>query len=171
MGDRTDVETRARGIRLLVLDMDGVLTDGRVYFGTDGGEMRAFSYLDIMGISRLKKSGVQVAVVSGEVNSIIYRFAEKMRIEKTYQGCKEKGQAIDDLARHYELDPAAMCFMGDDVNDIPAFVKAGLAVGVPNGHEAIRPYVHVVTERPGGRGAVREVCELIMAARDREWRS
>lgn len=165
------MEARARGIKLLALDVDGVLTDGRVYFGTDGGEMRAFSYLDIMGISRLKKTGVEVAVVSGEANSIIDRFAEKMRIERTYQGCKEKGRAIDDLARHYELDPVTICYMGDDVNDIPAFVKAGLAVGVPNGHEAIRPYVHFVTERPGGHGAVREMCELIMAARAGESRS
>lgn len=159
------MDTRARGIRLLVLDVDGVLTDGRVYLGTDGCEMRAFSYLDIMGISRLRRSGVQVALVSGETNSIIDRFAAKMTIEKTFQGCKEKGRAIDDLARHYALEPSMICYIGDDVNDIPAFVKAGLAVGVPNGDEAIRPYVHAVTERPGGGGAVREVCELIMAAR------
>lgn len=165
------MDTRARGIRLLVLDVDGVLTDGRVYLGTDGGEMRAFSYLDIMGISRLRRTGVEVALVSGEANAIIDRFTEKMSIEKAYQGCKEKGRAIDDLARHYELDPAAICYMGDDVNDVPAFVKVGLAVGVPNGHEAIRPHVHLVTERPGGHGAVRETCELIMAARGEAGRS
>lgn len=156
--------SRVKKIKLLVLDVDGVLTNGRVYFDTDGREFRAFHYQDIMGISRLKKKGIEVALVSGEENSIITKFAEKMKIAKTFQGCKEKDKAIDDLAHYYKLDLSNVCFMGDDINDIPAFEKVGLAVGVPNGLEDIRNHVDFVTKRLGGYGAVREVCELIISS-------
>lgn len=158
----SELVSKIKRIKLLVLDVDGVLTDGRVYFDTDGRESRAFHYQDIMGVSRLKKKGVEVALISGEENTITDKFAEKMKIEKIYQGCKEKDKALKDLARYYKTGLSNVCFMGDDVNDISAFKIAGLAVSVPDARKEVRKHAHLVTDSPGGYGAVREVCELFI---------
>ncbi|MBL7070830.1 MAG: HAD-IIIA family hydrolase [Candidatus Omnitrophica bacterium] len=163
MIDKDQLVLRLKKIKLVALDVDGVLTDGRVYLDADGRETRAFNFKDIMGISRLKKRGVKVALISGEKNAVIDRFCRKLGIEKNYQNCREKDKAIDELTDYYKLKPEDICFIGDDINDIPVFKKVGLAVGVSNGWEGIMGSAHIVTKNKGGNGAVREICELIIA--------
>jgi len=159
--------TRLKKIKLLVLDVDGVLTDGRIYFDDEGRENRAFNYKDIMGISHLQKRGVKVALISGEKNPAIDKFCRKLNIEKNYQNCRQKGEAIEELARYYKTDLKNVCYIGDDINDIPVFEKVGLAVAVPNGWESIREHAHIVTKHSGGQGAVREICELLISKKEK----
>jgi len=157
---------KIKKIKLLTMDVDGVLTDGRVFFDLKGGELKAFCFQDIMGISRLKKKGISVALISGEDNPIIDNFAKKMKIDSVYKHCKEKDRALLEICDHYEIELSNVAYMGDDINDIPALKIAGLAIGVPNGWDGISNFVHYYTKKSGGDGAVREICELIISNKE-----
>lgn len=161
-----DLALRARAIRLLTCDVDGVLTDGRLYYGDDGKEMKVFSSLDGVGIKMLALAGVTVGWITGSAApSVAYR-ARALGVVHLVQGAMDKLTPWDALRGELGLPPAACAHIGDDLPDLPLLVRCGLGVSVPHAPRAVRDRAHYVTLREGGAGAVREVCELILIAQD-----
>jgi 3-deoxy-D-manno-octulosonate 8-phosphate phosphatase (KDO 8-P phosphatase) len=149
-------------IKAIALDVDGVLTDGTFWWGSNGDEFKRFSFTDVMGISIGRKAGLIFALISGENSPLINRFAEKMGIIDVYKGCKDKATALRTFALNNKLDLSEVCFMGDDVNDLPALEIAGLAVAPANAHTSVLLKVSMVTNHPGGTGAVRELIDSLL---------
>jgi 3-deoxy-D-manno-octulosonate 8-phosphate phosphatase (KDO 8-P phosphatase) len=161
---QTDVvlAARAREITLVALDVDGVLTDDGFHWGPNGEEWKRFSFLDVMGISRAQKGGIAFALVSGEVSPLVNRYAAKMSIGNVITGCKDKRGAIIDLAVRLRLVPAQVAFIGNDVNDLEALAWVGFSATPADAHPSVRARVHYVARAPGGRGAVREILDLLL---------
>lgn len=156
---------RAACVRGLVLDVDGVLTDGRLYFDNQGNELKAFYTRDGLGLRALQSQGVLIALITGRRSELVARRAENLGIEHVYQGRNDKLNAFNELVDATGLDPAETCYAGDDWVDIPVLERVGLAVTVPEADAVVRQRVHWITTRPGGHGAVREICDLVLAAR------
>lgn len=150
-------------IRAVVMDVDGVLTDGTFWWGAGGEEFRRFSFADVMGISLGRKAGLIFGLISGEDTPLIDRFAEKMQIVDVYKGCKDKAAALRDIAARHRLDASEVCYVGDDVNDLPAFKFAGLKVAPANAHASVLACADTVLRRNGGSGAVRELIDLLIS--------
>lgn len=150
-------------IRAVALDVDGVLTDGTFWWGPGGEEFKRFSFADVMGVSLGRKAGLVFALVSGENSPLIDRYAQKMGIGDVFQGCKDKAAALRAFAASHSFELEQVCFMGDDVNDLPALELAGLSAAPPAAPEAVRQKVMLVTQCAGGRGAVRELIERILS--------
>ncbi len=148
-------------IKAVALDVDGVLTDGTFWWGLDGSELKRFSFRDVMGISRAMRSGLVFALISGEQNALVDRYAKKMNITDVFQGCKDKEAALRSFAESRQLPLKNICFMGDDVNDLAAMKTAGFSAAPADAHEAAIVVATYVTKRPGGRGAVRELLEFL----------
>lgn len=155
---------RARKIKLVIFDVDGVMTDGGLGMGDDGQEYKFFHSLDGFGMKLLKQSGVEMAIITGRTSNIVTKRAENTGVFHFYQGVDDKLEAFNDLVQKTNLKPEQVAFMGDDIVDAPPMLRCGLALTVPIGHRLIKPVAHYVTQAPAGRGAVREVCELIMQA-------
>ena len=149
-------------IKAVVLDIDGVLTDGNFYWGSNGEELKKFSFFDVIGISLGRKAGLIFALISGENNTLIDRFAEKMGIVDIYKGSKDKAAALCSFSQKYDLELSQICFMGDDVNDLRALALAGLSVAPANAHDIVKQMVKLITKNSGGQGAVRELVDLIL---------
>lgn len=150
-------------IKLIAMDVDGVLTDGSFWWGPNGEEWKRFHFADIMGLSRARKAGLKLALISGEDSPLIDRLAAKMQISDVEKSCKDKAQALHKLAALYSLTLDEICFMGDDVNDLPALEIAGLAAAPADAQPAIRKICSFVTVARGGNGAVRELIEMILS--------
>ncbi len=150
-------------ILAVALDVDGVLTDGTFWWGPDGSEFKRFSFRDVMGISRGRQRGLRFALVSGEDVPQVHRFAAKMGIDDVYVGCKDKAAALRDFAARRGLDLLGVAFMGDDVNDLPALAIVGLSAAPSDAEPSVLHCVGMVSRFPGGRGAVRELIEHILA--------
>lgn len=159
------LEDSAARIRLLVLDVDGVMTDGRLYLNGRGEEVKVFDVRDGYGLKRVRDAGIEVAVVTGRSSAAVERRARELGITEVHQGVGSKGPLLDELLRKRNLEPAAVCCVGDDLPDLPAFERAGLAVAVADAAVEVRDAAALITKRRGGRGAVREVCEFLLAAR------
>ena len=155
----------ASKVRLLALDVDGILTDGKLYFGNQGEEFKAFNSLDGHGIKMLQKSGVSVAIITGRTSKIVSDRAHQLGIKHLVQGREDKLTALKELTQNMGLDWQAMAYMGDDLPDLSAIMQVGLGITVPNAAPILSQYSQFVTHREGGGGAVREVCDLIMQAR------
>lgn len=155
-----------RELRLMIFDVDGVLTDGTLYLGDSGAEMKAFNVRDGHGLKMLKESGVEVALLSARRSRAVELRAAELGIALVEQGAADKGAAFDALLARARFSSAAAGYMGDDVVDLPVLVRCGFAASVPEAPDTVRRRVHHVTRAPGGRGAAREVCELIMQAQD-----
>ncbi len=148
-------------IKAVALDVDGVLTDGTFWWGVDGSELKRFSFRDVMGISRAMRSGLIFALISGEQNALVDRYATKLKITNVFQGCKDKETALRSFAESQQLKLENICFMGDDLNDLAAMRIAGLSAAPADAHETAVAAATYVTKRPGGRGAVRELLEFL----------
>jgi 3-deoxy-D-manno-octulosonate 8-phosphate phosphatase (KDO 8-P phosphatase) len=155
---------RAACIKLMVFDVDGVLTDGSLHFGPDGEVIKTFNVLDGHGIKLLQQSGVATAIISARQSAIVARRASDLGIQHVFQGIHDKQAAFQQLLRQTSMDPAACGFIGDDVIDLPILSRVGFAASVPNGHAEVRARVHYVTQACGGKGAVREICDFILRA-------
>jgi 3-deoxy-D-manno-octulosonate 8-phosphate phosphatase (KDO 8-P phosphatase) len=158
-------DERLSSISAIFMDVDGVLTDGTFSWSTSGEETKTFSFEDVMGLSLARKAGLSLGLISGEDSVLVDRFAEKMHIVHVAKGCKDKGAALRRLAEAAGIALAAIAFVGDDVNDLPALAIAGLSVAPANAQPAVKSAVHLVLKRGGGRGAVRELVDMISAAR------
>jgi 3-deoxy-D-manno-octulosonate 8-phosphate phosphatase (KDO 8-P phosphatase) len=146
-------------IRAIALDVDGVLTDGSFWWGPNGEEFKRFHFFDVMGIARAIRSGVLITLISGEESPIIERYAAKLRIDDIFPGCKDKAAALRQFAARRALDMASICFMGDDINDLPAMSVAGFSAAPATAHPVVLAKATYVTVRPGGSGAVRELLD------------
>ncbi|RLA48852.1 MAG: phenylphosphate carboxylase subunit delta [Gammaproteobacteria bacterium] len=166
----TTAQNRAAHIRLLVLDVDGVLTDGRIYYGNNGEELKAFNIKDGLGIKLLQGAGVSVAIITGRQSEIVARRARELGITEVIQGREDKRQALLELCQGSELTVQDCAYMGDDLPDLGAIIAAGLGMTVADGSAAVREAADWVSSLNGGCGAVREACEFILSARD-EWSS
>jgi 3-deoxy-D-manno-octulosonate 8-phosphate phosphatase (KDO 8-P phosphatase) len=158
------LQARARAIRLLVLDVDGVLTDGRLYFGAEGEAIKAFNTLDGHGLKMLAASGVQVAIISGRNSPMVRRRAEGLGISLIKLGREDKFTALQELLRDEPCPLEAIACMGDDYPDLSIMSRVGLALAPPNACDEVRVRAHWVSTRAGGEGAVRDACDLIMRA-------
>ena len=162
------INEKAMRIQAVALDVDGVLTDGTFWWGPGGEEFKRFSFADVMGISLASKAGLRFALISGENSPLVDRFAAKMEIEDVYKGCRDKRAALEDFASKHGLTAEQVCFVGDDVNDIPALKYAGFPVAVGSANQRVFEHAAYRTERPGGDGAVREVLDLLLSVRCKE---
>jgi 3-deoxy-D-manno-octulosonate 8-phosphate phosphatase (KDO 8-P phosphatase) len=155
---------RARKIRLLVLDVDGVLTDGRLHITALGEETKVFHVRDGSGIVALQRAGVAVAIISGRDSGAVTRRAQELRIAHVQQGVSDKGAALDALMHELGVAADELACVGDDTPDLPMLRRAALAIVVADAHPAARAAAHWVTPSCGGHGAVREVCDLLLTA-------
>jgi 3-deoxy-D-manno-octulosonate 8-phosphate phosphatase (KDO 8-P phosphatase) len=147
----------------VVMDVDGVLTDGGFWWGPDGAEWKRFCYADVMGISIGTKAGLLFGLISGEDSPLVDRFAAKMGIADVFKGCKDKGAALRVFAERRGLKLARICYIGDDINDLSALHIAGLAAAPANAQPAVLAAAHIRLGARGGDGAVRELIELVLA--------
>jgi YrbI family 3-deoxy-D-manno-octulosonate 8-phosphate phosphatase len=152
-------------VRLLCVDVDGVLTDAGMYYGPDGEVLKKFNTRDGMGLARVREAGIAVALISGEDSAIVHARAAKLKIDDVFCGIADKRACIDQLCAREELALEEVAFIGDDLNDLAALECVGLACAVADAAEPVQAIAHYVTGRRGGDGAVREVCELLIAAR------
>lgn len=158
------LEQRAKGIQWLVLDVDGVLTDGKLYFGREGEELKAFNTLDGHGIKMLAASGVKVAIITGRQSELVARRAANLGVTRLKQGREDKFIALGELLAEEDCPLDAIACMGDDYPDLAIMTKVGLALAPPNACDEVKNRAHWISSRPGGEGAVREACDLIMRA-------
>lgn len=159
-----DVIARASRIKLAIFDVDGVLTDGRLFFDEAGREYKSFHARDGHGIKLLQSTGVEPAIISGRRAETVARRMENLGIRLVYQGIEDKLVVFDALCRERNIAPEQVAHVGDDLLDLPIMLRAGLAVAVADAHHSIVPHAHWRTRLRGGQGAVREVCDLIMQA-------
>jgi 3-deoxy-D-manno-octulosonate 8-phosphate phosphatase (KDO 8-P phosphatase) len=162
-----DAADRARAVRLVVLDVDGVLTDGRLHFGADGESLKVFDVRDGHGVKLLRESGIDVAILSARRSPIVERRAHELGITHVVQGSADKAAGLGELARTARVDLAQCGFMGDDWPDLAALARAGFAATVADAAAEVRQVAHWVSAAPGGRGAVRELAEFILRAQGR----
>jgi 3-deoxy-D-manno-octulosonate 8-phosphate phosphatase, YrbI family len=155
-------KAKIKQLKLLILDVDGVLTDGRLFFDDAGKEYKCFHARDGHGIKLLRQSGVEVAVISGRKSNSVTLRMRTLGVELVYQGHENKRAAFADILRQLDLRPEQTAHVGDDVLDLPIMLQAGFAVAVADANFAVKQRADWCTQTPGGLGAVREVCDLIM---------
>ena len=159
-----DWKKRAKAIRLLLLDVDGVLTDGRIVYDERGREIKSFDIKDGQGIRLCQQAGLQVGILSGRKSSAVRFRAKELGIAILFQEAVDKAKSLEEILQKDKMRADQICFMGDDLADLPVFSRVGLAVAVADGVREVKAKAHYVTRRSGGRGAVREICELILKA-------
>ncbi|MBS0308178.1 MAG: HAD family hydrolase [Proteobacteria bacterium] len=155
---------RAARLRLMIFDVDGVLTDGSLHYGADGEQIKTFNVLDGHGIKLLQQAGVATAIISARQSAIVEKRAADLGIAHVKQGVHDKRAAFEQLLAHTGIAADQCGFIGDDVIDLPILLRVGFAASVPNGHSEVRSRVHYLTEAGGGKGAVRELCDFILRA-------
>ncbi len=161
----SEIQQRAARIRLLALDVDGVLTDGSIYYGNQGEELKAFNIRDGLGIKLLQQAGVTVAIITGRQSEIVNRRARELGIQEVVQGRDDKREALAELCQRLALSPADCAYMGDDLPDLGAVHDAGLGLTVAGAAAAVAGAADWQSSLPGGGGAVREACEFILKAK------
>lgn len=159
-----DILEKAKKIKLVIFDIDGVLTTGALFIGDDGQEYKAFNSKDGHGLRMLQDSGVEVAIITGRKSNVVAHRAGDLGISRVYQGKREKLPAYLELLEETGLNHQDIAYVGDDVVDLPVMSKVGLAICVQDGHPFVKKHSHWITDRNGGCGAGRDVCELIMEA-------
>lgn len=159
---------RAAGIKLVIMDVDGTLTDGAMYYSTRGEELKRFSTRDGMGVTLLRKAGIATAIITSENTEIVLRRAQKLGITEVVMGSHDKTTTFHDICRRHGLDAESIAYIGDDVNDLHVMQLCGLSGCPSDAVAAIRNVAHVVCSLPGGNGAVREFAEFILTAQDKD---
>lgn len=159
---------RARRVKLLVLDVDGVLTDGRLVYGPSGEEIKRFHVRDGYALVAARRAGLAVAVISGRASAAVTRRMTELGVEEVHQGVADKRRCLDELCARLGVTPREVAAMGDDIPDLPVLGHVGLALAPADGASEARRVAHWTTRAPGGRGAVREAVELLLRAR-RAW--
>jgi 3-deoxy-D-manno-octulosonate 8-phosphate phosphatase (KDO 8-P phosphatase) len=162
-----DIIDRAAKIRLLICDVDGVLTNGQLFFTPTGDELKGFHARDGHGIKLVQRAGIETAVISGRRSPAVALRMESLGVRHVYQGHEHKLAAFEELTAKLGLAPEQACFIGDDLLDLTLLRRVGLAIAVADAHFSIRTAVHYTTQTPGGHGAVREVCDLILHAQNK----
>ncbi len=161
---------RARQVRLLVSDVDGVLTDGRMILSERGDELKAFHARDGMAVALARRAGLRTAFVTGETSPLAKTRGDKLGVDADVLGARRKGQTLDELCAQFGVSARAVAYVGDDLLDVPALQRAGLAIAVADAAPEVRAVAHVVTRGRGGTGVLRECVELILKAQG-SWRA
>ena len=156
------LRARAKKIRMLLLDVDGVLTDGRIILDNQGNELKAFHVRDGHGIKLAQRAGILVGIITGRKAEVVNVRARELAIEEVHQGSVEKVLVYESLLTKYGLRDDQVSFVGDDIVDVGILKRVGLAVAVADCNPSIKSHVHLITKTPGGRGAVREVIDLLL---------
>jgi 3-deoxy-D-manno-octulosonate 8-phosphate phosphatase (KDO 8-P phosphatase) len=159
-----DVNAIAEKVKLVILDVDGVMTDGRIVIDEQGNETRYFDIKDGLGTVALQMLGVEVAIITSKKSGAVARRAEELRIKRLYQGVRKKTEVYEQILQEMGIADDEVCFVADDLNDLSLLRRVGLPVAVADAVPEVQEVARYVTQRPGGRGAVREVAELILKA-------
>jgi len=165
--DEAEIQERAARVKLLLMDCDGVLTDGRIWILENGEDQKAFHTRDGLGIDLLHRAGLKSGIISGRTSSALERRAQSLGVSYLWQGRDDKRQAFTDTLTQAQVTNEAVAFVGDDLTDLPLMKQSGLAVAVADAVAEVKAHAHYVTEAKGGKGAVREVVELILKAQGR----
>ncbi len=167
IGYPAEVWQKARSVRLLLLDVDGVLTDGSLYYGPKGEALKVFHVRDGHGIKMAQQAGIEVALLSGRRSDAAYHRARELGLSRFYEGLRDKVATLTQLLADLQLAPEAAAMVGDELVDLPVMTRVGLAVAVADAVPEVKAAAHWVTGLPGGRGAVREVCDLLLKAQEK----
>ena len=162
-----DILEKARQTRLVIFDVDGVLTDGSLFLGDDGQEYKAFHSRDGHGMKMLQSTGVRIGIITGRTSQVVKLRMESLGVAHVFQGQLDKLPAYRQLQTEMGLQASQIAYVGDDVVDLPIMRQVGLAIAVQDAHPLVKQHAHWLTPSPGGRGAGRDVCELIMEAQGR----
>lgn len=161
----TTIRERAGKVKLLILDVDGVLTDGSIILDNKGNELKRFHVRDGHGIKMLIRAGIEVAIITGRFSKVVERRARELGIREVFQMCHIKTVAFDHLVEKLNVTAEEIAYVGDDIVDIPILRRVGLPIAVNDAVAEAKEYALIVTENPGGKGAVREVCDYLLQAR------
>lgn len=156
------IKAKAKKVKLFIMDVDGTLTDGKIYIGPQGEVFKAFNTKDGLGIKRLREKGIIPVIITGRSSEIVVARAKELGIDEIYQGIKDKLAVYRHLVDKYKVNDEEVAFIGDDLNDLPLLNKVGLSFGVADAVETVRAAVDYVTKQKGGEGAVREAIDLIL---------
>lgn len=156
------IAQKASAIRLLICDVDGVFSDGRIYLGNNGEELKAFHTRDGYGIKAVRQAGIEVAVITGRRSAIVQKRMSALMVSHIYQGQENKIAAFNELLDKLQLNAQQVAYIGDDLADWAVMQQCGLAVAVKDAHPYLRQHASYITSLPGGFGAVREVCDLLL---------
>ena len=165
MSESKPAKNGLESIRAVAMDVDGVLTDGGLWWGPNGEEWKRFCFADIMGVSLARRAGIELALISGEDSPLVDRYAQKMHIQHVTKGCRDKAAALRGFARATGIDLAEICFMGDDINDLAAIEIAGFSAAPANAVHEVLARAKFNTRSSGGNGAVRELIDALLAAK------
>lgn len=160
------ITDKAKKIKLLVLDVDGVLTDGKVYFPAEGDEIKVFHTHDGLGMKRCMLNGIEIAIISGRGSVVVRRRLKELNINNYYENCEDKNTALDELLTKLNLTDEQMAYVGDDLPDLIGIERAAIGIAVANAVDAVKTAADYITKINGGEGAVREVCELLLSAQN-----
>lgn len=160
-----ELESQLKKIRLLLLDVDGVLTDGSITYTDTGEQIKSFNAKDGLGLRLLMDAGVEVGIVTGRTSGALGHRCRNLGIDLLFDGIKDKAQAFDAIVEKTGCSPHEIAFMGDDLIDLPAMTRAGICFTVADAPMEVKQAAHLVSDLPGGRGAVRQICEIILKAR------
>jgi 3-deoxy-D-manno-octulosonate 8-phosphate phosphatase (KDO 8-P phosphatase) len=159
-----EVLDKAASVRLVIFDVDGVLTDGRLYFGQHGDKLKAFHSRDGHGMKMLQDAGIAIAILSGRRSTAVERRMADLRIQHVHLGTEDKRRVFEELRSRLGLEPGQIAYVGDDLIDLPVMTRVGLAVAVEDADPFVKRHADWITPSPGGRGAARDVCELVLEA-------
>ena len=160
-----EIDEKLRKIELLLLDVDGVLTDGSINYDNNGNEIKCFSVKDGLGIRMLKDSGIEVGIITGRSSEALLHRCRNLNIEHVFDGIKDKTIALKDILSNFNLESEKALFIGDDLPDIPVMKRVGVSVAVNDAHEEVKKIADITTNNTGGKGAVREICEKILISK------
>lgn len=159
-----EILEKARKIKVLILDVDGVLTDGTLIYGKNGEQLKRFNVKDGLGVHLLERIGIESVIVTAMASGIVKRRAKAMKIKDVYQNFHDKEKALKEIKKKYKVNNDELCFIGDDVIDIPILIRVGMAVCPVDAVDEVKNISHLVIQRSGGNGAVRELADLIINA-------
>lgn len=154
-------------IKVLITDIDGVMTDGRIVYSIYGDELKFFDVTDGFGISLLNRAGIKTVIITAKKSRIVKMRGRDLKVARVYAGFLDKLIPFNDALKRFNVTPEEVCFIGDDLIDLPVLKRVGLAVSVPNAMEEVKAAAHYVTSRAGGRGAVREICDIILKSQNK----
>jgi len=161
---KSNLADRMRDVKALILDVDGVLTDGRIVISDDGQETKCFNVRDGHGLKMIRRAGIEVMFLTGRKSRVVEHRARELGVERVYQGVSDKLAVFEEILEATGLAPGQVAYMGDDIVDLPVLRRAGVSVTVCDAHQDVLGVADLVTRNAGGRGAVREVCEILLKA-------
>lgn len=162
-----DILEKASKVKLVIFDVDGVLTDGSLFLGDDGQEYKAFHSKDGHGMVMLQQSGIAIAIITGRTSNVVETRMKSLGIKHVFQGQKHKLPAYEEIKQQLQLSDDEIAYVGDDVVDLPVMIRVGMAIAVQDAHSLTKEHSHWITPSNGGRGAAREVCEMLMKSQNK----